>query len=141
MQIVDSVLVPPRPLASAPSTASVSSFLSCLDEVGIMDEIAAAPNVTIFAPSDAVFEAAAGRLPWRSLPATALAAQLWGYVVCGQVMYSPGIASGEFGPHLRTRAGPGLRARLDGADLYVGDALVVRPDLLVQEGVVHVINR
>lgn len=136
LHIVDNLLIPPTRLEKTLEAFGLDSFYGALHAADLMPEVAEERNLTIFAPRDEVFKLVGGSL--SDLDADALARVFGYHVVPGRVLPSAELTNGS---RLATREdGASLTVRRSGNDLYVNSARIVQPDILVANGVVHVVE-
>lgn len=91
-------------------------------------------DITIFAPTNGAFAKAAKTID--SLPESAVKGALTYHVVKG-VGFSTGLKNGQ---QLPTVNGKPLTIKIEGGNVYVNNAKVIKTDLLTKNGVVHVID-
>lgn len=133
--VIPQVLSLPMSISStvgslAPALAQVASpLLAPLD---------AAMGVTVFAPSDSAVNAAMSAL--GSLNATQIQTILLNHVINGTVAYSTNLGSGNY----TSAAGEPFTFMSNSSGTYVmsanSTAKVIKSDIIVQNGVVHVID-
>lgn len=92
--------------------------------------------MTILAPTNGAFAAIANLV--GTLSTQQLTAILTYHVVNGTVGYSTALSNGAT---LTTLQGGMLRVTVNGANIFINSAKVVTPDVLVSNGVVHVIDK
>lgn len=117
------------------SALNLTSLAGALTEAGLVDTVDSLAQVTIFAPNDDAFKAIGNLLP--DLSTEDLGAILTYHVVPGVVGYSSDL---EDGTELTTVQGEKLTVRIVDGSVYVNGAKVVVADVLVNSGVVHVID-
>ncbi|KAG8408679.1 hypothetical protein J3459_010868 [Metarhizium acridum] len=141
VQVVDNLLVPPAQVAKTADAFQARSFLGSLYAARLMPELAVRRDVTIFAPLDDAYGLVGGTL--RGLDAPRLARVMRYHVVPGRVLSSARLANGSSYDTLATDAA-GRPARLvvrqDGNTKYVNSARIVQPDILLANGVMHIIG-
>lgn len=91
--------------------------------------------MTIFAPSNAAFQAIGSALP--NLTTDQLTSILTYHVVQGTVGYSSLLRNTT----LKTVGGGNVTITVQGGSVFVNSAKVIVPDVLVANGVVHVIDK
>jgi uncharacterized surface protein with fasciclin (FAS1) repeats len=116
IHIIDHVLTIPPTYAEAATAAGLSSLVGALNATGLMP---ISPNVTLFAPNNAAFQAIAGGL--SNLTTDQIRSVLTGTV-------------------LKTVNGANLTITINSGRVFVNGARVVTPDVLVANGVIHVID-
>ena len=116
-----------------------STLVSAVSAAGLVETLSGDGPFTVFAPTNAAFEA----LPEGTLdslladPTGALTDILTLHVVSGAVDSEAAIAAA--GGTVETLGGP-VAVELRGSDLYVGGAKVVTTDIAATNGVIHVID-
>jgi uncharacterized surface protein with fasciclin (FAS1) repeats len=91
-------------------------------------------DVTIFAPDNAAFQAIGSTV--GGLTTSQLASILVYHVVSGTVGYSPLLTNTT----LKTVGGENLTITVENGTVFVNSAKVITPNVLVANGVVHVID-
>eukprot|EP00160_Parvularia_atlantis_P018419 Unigene680_Nuclearia_a/m.2133 Unigene680_Nuclearia_a/g.2133 ORF Unigene680_Nuclearia_a/g.2133 Unigene680_Nuclearia_a/m.2133 type:complete len:311 (+) Unigene680_Nuclearia_a:114-1046(+) len=133
IHIVDLVLlIPPVPSVIA-TEAGLSELVAALSAAGLVEAVNSLPSITIFAPTNEAFQA----VGWRSLPIETLTQVLLYHVVPDAVAYSNTLTNGLV---VKTLQGSTVRITLSGGGVQVNNANVALPDVLVSNGVVHVID-
>jgi len=130
--VVNKVLIPPMAVSTTAKTAGLSSLVDALTTAGLVSTVDQLRKVTIFAPNNAAF---------AKLTATPskedLAKILTYHVVPGAVGYSTTLTDGM---KLKTVEGNELTIKIANGVVTVNGAKVVTADVLVNNGVVHVID-
>ena len=114
--------------------SSVASAVEVVDFTELVD----APEFTFFAPNDEAFS---------SLSADELADLLANPTMVADVLRNHTVAATvpssdlSDGMEVDTQAGETLTVTIDGDVVMIGDATVVQPDIDVNDGVVHVVDR
>lgn len=142
IQVVDNLLVPPTQVDQTAEAFQAKSFLGSLYAAGLMPDIAYRKNVTIFAPSNEAFKSVGGTL--QGLNATKLARIINYHVIPDQVLDSKTLTNGTSYTTLAKDAS-GLNAahltiRQDGNNKFANSAQIVQPDILLANGVMHMIG-
>jgi len=137
IQIIDNLMIPPARLEKTADAFKLPSFVGALYAAGLMPSVAEQPSVTLFVPKNEAMQLVAGSL--LALDQAALARTLNFHIVPNQVLP---LASLTNGTNLTTAAGGSalLHLRRDGNDLFINSAKVVQPDILIANGVLHVID-
>ncbi|RMZ71429.1 TGF beta induced ig-h3 precursor [Pyrenophora seminiperda CCB06] len=136
IHIIDTVLSIP-PLASDALTAGgLTSLRGALVAADLVDTVNGLDDVTIFAPSNEAFQSIGSALP--NLTTEQVSSILTYHVVAGTVGYSSTLKNNTV---LETVNGANLTITIDAdGDVFVNDALVIMTDVLIANGVVHVID-
>ncbi|GAO16057.1 hypothetical protein UVI_02054020 [Ustilaginoidea virens] len=142
VQIVDNLLVPPTQLDKTAQAFRAVSFLGSLYAAKLMPDIAYRQNVTIFAPSNDAFKLVGGGL--AGLNATQLARIIKYHVIPNQVLDSHLLTNGTNYTTLAMDASgmnpAHLTIRQDGNNKYANTAQIIQPDILLANGVMHLIG-
>lgn len=135
IHIIDEVLTIPLAPSDTALAAGLSALYGALNATSLVDTVDGLRDVTIFAPSNAAFSSI-GSI--ASNISTEMAASILTYhVVAGQVIYSSDITENTT---LTTVNGEDIAISVIEGKVYVNSALVITPDVLVSNGVVHVID-
>lgn len=138
IHVIDRVLIPPAPIAAlAASTPELSTLTAALNAAGLDETLDEAGPFTVFAPTDAAFEA----LPDGTLDAlladTDLLTRVLSYhVVDGQQRASDVVALDE----VETLEGQSAAIAVDGDDVRIAGAGIIATDIPARNGVVHLID-
>ena len=123
----------------ASANEDFSTLVTAVSAAGLAETLAGPGPYTVFAPTNAAFEA----LPAGTVdslladPEGALTDVLTLHVIAGEVPASAAIEAA--GTNVETLGGP-VAVELRGDDLYVGGAKVVSTDIETSNGVIHVIE-
>lgn len=135
VHIIDRVLTLPLNVSSTAVAAGLSAAVGALNASDLIETADTLPDTTFFIPNNEAFAAIGSALP--NISQEMLSSLLQYHVVNGSVFYSTDLADT---PSLRTAAGPNLTITIEGENVFVNGAEVVIPDVLVANGVVHVID-
>lgn len=134
VHIIDSVLTLPASITNSLITAGLTAALGAFRRAGIEDTLNLAADVTIFAPNNEAFNAIGSLVDSMSIEQ--LTTVLNYHVVQGKVLYTHLIAGGQE----LTAEGGILNFRTENGALFVNSARVVRSNVLVANGVLHVVD-
>ncbi|KAI8617752.1 FAS1 domain-containing protein [Chytriomyces sp. MP71] len=139
---VDATLLPPANIITVAKQAKLNLLLQVATQVGLASTIAGLTNVTILAPTDAAFTAAAGAAAALS-PAQIKAVLLY-HIIPG-IVHSTDIIAAKNLPNVPTLlTGQTLAVNSNGTDVQVkgfaNSANVVMPDVFADHVLVHVID-
>ncbi|KAH8886397.1 Fasciclin-domain-containing protein [Thozetella sp. PMI_491] len=139
IQMVDSLMVPPARLEPTARDAykDLTAFLAALYATDLVDYFANTPNVTIFAPRNAAFQLVSGAL--EALSKEDLAAVMRYHILPGVVIPSPKFQNGT-NFTAGTLASSKIHITRSGNNMYVDRAQLLQPDILIANGVVHIID-
>ncbi|KAG5969995.1 hypothetical protein E4U55_001899, partial [Claviceps digitariae] len=142
IHIVDNLLIPPAQIDKTAQAFQAKSFLGSLYAANLMPGIAYSKNVTIFAPSNDAFKSVGGTL--QDLNATKLARILNYHVIPNQVLDSKTLTNGtQYATLAQDPSGlhpAQLTIRQSGNNKYANSAQIVQPDILLANGVMHIIS-
>ncbi|PVH99098.1 Fasciclin-domain-containing protein [Periconia macrospinosa] len=135
IHIIDSVLRPPVDLLETANAFNLTAFRGALNATGLANSLVSVPDVTIFAPNNEAFtniNSAIGGLSNETLQNI-----LAYHVVNGTVAYSTLLEDGQ---NVTASDGQNLTITLRNGSVFVNQARVVTANVLVGNGVVHVID-
>ncbi|KAH4202714.1 hypothetical protein HBH61_056670 [Parastagonospora nodorum] len=135
IHIIDTVLTIPETASNTAIAAGLSSLAGALTAANLVETVDTTKDVTIFAPSNAAFQAIGSGL--GNLTTEQVTSVLTYHVVAGAVGYSSGLTNGT---SLKTVNGANLTITVVDGKVFVNGARVITPDVLVANGVVHVID-
>ena len=134
IHIIDTVLTIPESDSSTAVAANLTSLAGALTTANLVSTVDALSDVTIFAPSNAAFEAIGSAV--GTLSTAQLTSILTYHVVQGTVGYSTLLSNTT----LKTVNGENVTITIEDGDVFVNSAKVITPNVLVNNGVVHVID-
>jgi Fasciclin domain len=136
IHVIDRFLVLPEVVSDTLTTANLTSLRGALNDTNLLEAVDTTPDVTIFAPSTQAFQDIGSAL--GNLSTEDIANILTYHVVNGTVGYSSGI---ENGTTLTTLNGQNLTITVgEEGRIFVNSARVIIADVIVANGVVHVID-
>ncbi|KGQ06835.1 Periostin [Beauveria bassiana D1-5] len=151
IHVIDNLLIPPAPLRATAATFRAQSFLAALYAAGLMPDVDDRRNVTVFAPRDAAMDLVGGSLEaaLQGRGGKAALARVMGYhVVPGRILSSTDLVNGTVlttlsgGSNATSGGGggnPRLVVRQAGNDKFVNSAKIVQPDILLANGIMHLV--
>lgn len=144
IHVIDAVLTPPEEeeepgtiLDVAVATPELSTLVTALQTASLAETMASPGPFTVFAPTNAAFDALpAGALDALLADPAALAKVLSYHVVEGRVDAAQvaGLASAP------TLQGAAVEIRVEAGEVFINDAKVIVTDVEASNGVVHVID-
>ncbi|KAI6377330.1 hypothetical protein MCOR25_002585 [Pyricularia grisea] len=135
IHVIDHVLtVPPAP-ASALTKLDLKSLAESLTKANLVKTVEELKDVTIFAPADSAFAKLVSTS--STMSTEQLSRVLTYHVVNGTVAYSNGLKDGQ---KVKTVNGQEVTVSVKNGEVMVGNAKVITPDVLISNGVVHVID-
>lgn len=141
IHIVDNLLTPPSPIRQTALNFQLNSFLGGLFETHIMPKLSGEKNVTIFAPTDHSLRYVGGSL--ENADDETLENIMAYHVVPNQVISSTHLANGT---KLETMAKDSsgnpemIVVRQLTNNLYINSAQVQQTDILLANGIMHIIS-
>lgn len=132
VHVIDTVIIPPAVPADVATAGGLTALVNAVVETGLAAFINGTPQLTIFAPTNEAFNAVG------PVPLPTLTQVLEYHVISGAVAYSTDLTDGQQVP---TVLGPNVKISLTANGVYVNDAKVIVPNVLTQNGVVHVIDK
>lgn len=135
VHIIDSVLTIPMNDSATAVAANLTALAGALTTADLVSTLDSAEDVTVFAPSNSAFAAIQNLA--ANLSTEQLSSVLTYHVVQGTVGYSSSLTSGA---QLTTLNGGQVTITIDDGDVFVNSAEVQIADVLVSNGVVHVID-
>lgn len=135
IHIINNVLTIPANIsytAEAANLTAVAGALEASNETTSVDDL---HNVTVFAPANSAFEAVGSAV--NNLTSKALVGLLDYHIVNGTIAYSTDLKNNT---RLHTLNNETLTIRNENGSVFVNSAKIVIPNLLVANGVVHVID-
>jgi uncharacterized surface protein with fasciclin (FAS1) repeats len=105
-----------------------------LNAAGLAKTFEDSKDITIFAPTNAAFNAASSVI--SSPPSRNMSATLTSHIL-HSVQYSNALKDGQT---LSTAEGRTLKVKISNGTVYINEAKVVTTDILIKNGVVHIID-
>jgi uncharacterized surface protein with fasciclin (FAS1) repeats len=127
-----SIFTLPASLSATVQATGESTFASLANSANLTDAFDNIPYSTFFIPSDEAFANA------NASPSAATANLLSGHVIPNFVGYLPSLVNGST---LTTQAGSSVTVTVQGNNYYINDALIVSSNLILENGVAHVIDQ
>jgi transforming growth factor-beta-induced protein len=125
---------------TAIAAGSFKQLAAALTKAGLVDALKGPGPFTVFAPTDAAFDALEKAAPGTvaGLTLEQLTNVLKYHVITGAAIKAKDLKNGELA---QTLAGPVVAVDLSGAKPKIGDATVVTADIEASNGVIHVIDK
>lgn len=134
IHIIDAVLRIPQSASETAEAAELTSLVEALEATELTETVDTTPDLTIFAPANAAFDAISNTT--ESLSTEELSSILQ-YHVVDSVAYSAALSDGDV---ITTLNGADVTITINDEGIFVNDAQVVTADVLIANGVVHVID-
>ena len=135
VHVIDSVLSIPGTVSDTLISGGLTAAAGALRRADIEAPLNQASDVTVFAPTNDAFNAIGSSVNGMTLEQ--LTNMLNYHVIPGKVLYSQLMATPG---SEATQEGGNLNFRTEGSELFVNGAKVVAADVLVGNGVVHVVD-
>lgn len=134
IHIIDTVLTIPQNISTTAVQLGLASIAGALTAADLVETVDYLSDVTVFVPNNEAFQAIGSALP--NLTTEQVTAILTYHVVQGTVGYSTLLSNTS----LATVQGNDVTISIVDGDVFVNSARVLIPDVLVANGVVHVID-
>lgn len=134
VHVIDRFLVVPANVSTTALAANLTSVFGALGTADLVEAVDTTPDVTIFAPSNMAFQNIGSAL--GNISTEALTSVLTYHVINGTIGYSSTLTNTT----IPTLNGAPLTITVVNGTVYVNSAKVIVPDVLVANGVVHVID-
>jgi len=134
VHVIDHVIRLPEKTSTTATKAKLNTLVSAVVKAALVDAVDTTPGITIFAPTDEAFKRA-GIDPAKVDKATL--AKVLTYHVVPAVAFSTDVKDGEKVPTLE---GESLTLRVREGRVFVNNARVEYANVIVADGVVHVID-
>jgi uncharacterized surface protein with fasciclin (FAS1) repeats len=135
IHVIDNFLTIPQNISTTLDELDDTSALGAIAKSGLASGPLPA-NLTAFIPNNAAFRAIGSAL--ANVPMELLQGILGYHIVEDAVLYSTMLTNGM---DITTLTNGTIHVTIDGDDVFVNSAKVVIPNVLIKEGVVHVIDK
>lgn len=136
LHIINSMLVVPVSVYDTAGAANLTAYRGAANQSNLLNTLNDTPDVTIFAPTNEAINAVSDSL--KGLSEEDLGNVLSYHVITGDVSYSSDLKNGTT---LEASSGGNLEITVNkNGTYYVNAARIVTPDVLVANGVVHIID-
>jgi len=143
VHVIDAVLLPPTPEVT-PTVADIIAeseahtvLAAVLDSTGLDEALAGDGPFTVFAPTDAAFDALPPAVILQILTDNALLTNILTYHVAGDSLTAGDLSDGMM---IETLNGEEVTVTIMDGTVMINDATVIVADLIGSNGVVHVID-
>ncbi|KAI9882225.1 MAG: hypothetical protein M1823_006027 [Watsoniomyces obsoletus] len=134
VHVIDSVLTVPQNISTTLVASNLTALAGAATAANLVGALESARDLTIFAPSNAAFQNIGSILANASIET--LTGVLGYHVVNGTVAYSSTLSNTT----VRSLTGQEIRITIANGTVFVNSAKVILADVLVANGVVHVID-
>ncbi|XXG99589.1 hypothetical protein Hte_005929 [Hypoxylon texense] len=135
IHVINNLLAIPQNVSETLSNANLTATEGAIDTANLTDSVIDTPDITIFAPNNDAFNAIGSLV--SNLTSDQLTSILGYHVVNGSVNYSTDLDNST----LTTVNGQDITISVVNGTVYVNSARVTVPDILLENGVVHVIDQ
>jgi len=136
IHVIDALLTLPSNISDSATAANLTALNGALNATNLTNTVNEAHDVTIFAPNNNAFQSIGSALTTMSMDE--LTGILAYHVISGsQVGYSSTLTNGT---SLKTVQGGNVTIRVENGTIFVNSAKVLTPNILVANGVVHIID-
>jgi uncharacterized surface protein with fasciclin (FAS1) repeats len=139
VHVIDTVLTVPPPPSTAAVSSNLTSLASGLKSTNLLTAVDSLSDVTIFAPSNNAFKAVSSQT--SNLTMNQLAGILEYHVINGTVGYSTLLMTGLANESFPTLAGRNVNIRAENNKVFVNSAQVTMTDVIVSNGVIHILDK
>lgn len=136
IHVINRLLTLPQNVSATAIALNLTSAAGALTTLNLTSTVDTTADLTLFIPNNAAFQRIGGNL--ANLSTDELTSILSYHVVAGPPLYSTDIMNGS---SVTTLQGTNLTVTTDGNATFVNNAQVIRPNVLVANGVIHVIDR
>lgn len=134
VHVIDGVLTIPPNVSTTAQAANLTAFLGAVNATDLTSAVNTTPDLTIFAPNNDAFRNISSAL--GNLTVEQAASILQYHIINGTVAYSSTLSNGS----VPTLGGGNLTITIADDEVFVNRARVVNADILLQNGVLHVID-
>ncbi|KAI1099334.1 FAS1 domain-containing protein [Jackrogersella minutella] len=135
IHIIDSLLSLPLNVTDTLSNSNLTAAEGAINTANLTDSIIDVHNVTIFAPNNDAFDAIGSIV--SNLTSDQLISIVGYHVINGSINYSTDLKNST----LTTANGVNITITVENGTIYANSAKVTVPDILLSNGVVHVIDQ
>lgn len=134
VQVIETPLIPPASVTDTANSFNLTAFEGALYAAGLIDTVLTTPDVTIFVAANEGFQALGPAISGMTSQELAKVLQ---YTILPQVVYSPDLTNDT---QFVSLDGENITILHNANNLYVNSAQLLTPDILIANGVMHVID-
>ncbi|KAI0847195.1 FAS1 domain-containing protein [Daldinia vernicosa] len=135
IHIINSFLVIPQNVTETLSNANLTAAEGAVDMANLTDSVVDTPNITIFAPNNDAFNAIGSII--SNMTSDQLTNIIGYHVINGSVNYSSEMQNTT----LTAANGQNITITVVNGTVYANSAKITVPDILLENGVVHVVDQ
>ncbi|KAF4629131.1 hypothetical protein G7Y89_g9023 [Cudoniella acicularis] len=135
IQVIDSLLIPPANLTDTANSFNLTSFEGALYAANKIQNFTDASDVTIFAPENSAFQALGPAI--SNMTVQELSSIMDYHFIPSGEIFSPNFSNGTT---FTTQNGAKITVRTSGNNVYINSAQLLTADILLANGVLHVID-
>ncbi|KAG9230649.1 FAS1 domain-containing protein, partial [Amylocarpus encephaloides] len=135
IQVLDSLLIPPANLTDTTTSFNLTAFQGALYSASKVQNFTSTANCTIFVPQNAAFQALGPAISHMSI--SQLSSVLDYHLIPSSVLYTTSLTNGT---SFATAQGGKVTIRHAGNNVYVNSAQLLTANILLQNGVLHVLD-
>ena len=139
IHIIDTVMTVPLVPSFSAIDSNLTALAGALTTTKLISAVDGLNDVTIFAPSNAAFQAIGSAT--GSLTTEQLAGILEYHVINGTVGYSSLLTTGLSNESFPTLQGGSVMVEVENGKVFVNSAQVVITDIIIANGVMHVVDK
>jgi transforming growth factor-beta-induced protein len=139
LHIIDTVLTLPLNPSFSALDSNLTALAGALQDTTLINAVNNLKDVTIFAPSNAAFQAIGSAT--GGLSTQQLAGILEYHIINGTVGYSPLLTTGLANETFPTLQGGDVAVSVEDGKVFVNSAQVIITDIIVSNGVMHVLDK
>ncbi|POS87697.1 hypothetical protein EPUL_000452, partial [Erysiphe pulchra] len=134
VQVINSILIPPSNITETAKSFGLDSFRGALYASGRVSNLIDNPNLTIFAPNNQAFEVIGPAITKMTIQELG---SIIDYHILPELVFSTALINQT---SFITKQGQGVKILHSGNTIYVNSAQLVSTDILLANGVLHVID-
>ncbi|RDL36556.1 Uncharacterized protein BP5553_05908 [Venustampulla echinocandica] len=135
VQVIDSLLIPPSNLTDTTNSFNLTAFEGALYATKKIENVTASKDITIFAPQNSAFQNLGPAI--SNMTIEQLSSVLDYHIIASGVSFSSNLKNGT---KLTTRQGGNITVLHSGNNVYINSAQLLTSDILLSNGVLHVIG-
>ncbi|KAH8811620.1 FAS1 domain-containing protein [Xylogone sp. PMI_703] len=135
VQVIDTMLLPPTNLTTTADAFNLTSFEGALYTTNSLDSLSSQKDITVFVPNNEAFQALGPAI--TELTVDDLTKVVDYHIIPDLVVYSANLTNGSI---FNSEQGTKLKITHINNNVYVNSAQVLQSDILIENGVLHIID-